>query len=218
VSGANTAMSTPLAASTKGTCAAVVVPSMRARAAVTRWLTGLASTNRRSQSGMVAGSTKLLLRNVSGNRTTNPMLMTAFGDRRIRASVVQAQDSAEAKNTVADLIGLIAAEVGDWETIEPAMSGLMFEAMREAERDDALRQRMGGMLAEYRQLIAQAVRADQERGAIVSGAPAPAVATLLAAVGDGLLLQALLDRDLDVTAALDALRTLLSQAETPGQP
>jgi AcrR family transcriptional regulator len=111
--------------------------------------------------------------------------------------------------TVADLVGLIATEVADRESIDPVTSRLMFEAMREAERDDSLRERMGAMLGSYRQLMVEAVEADQRRGVVFAGAPAGAIASLIAAVGDGLLLHALLDPDLDVRAALDALTTLL---------
>jgi AcrR family transcriptional regulator len=114
-----------------------------------------------------------------------------------------------ARTTVADLLGLIDAEVANRDAIDPVLSRLMFEAMREAERDDALRERMGAMLDEYRQLMISAVRADQERGAVSDATPPEAIATLLAAVGDGLLLHALLDTELDVSAALDALRVLL---------
>jgi hypothetical protein len=53
------------------------------------------------------------------------------------------------------------------------------------------------------------VRADQERGAVFDGAPAPAIATLLGAVGDGLLLHVLLDPELDIRGAIAALRALL---------
>ncbi|HEY7261748.1 MAG TPA: TetR/AcrR family transcriptional regulator [Trebonia sp.] len=111
---------------------------------------------------------------------------------------------------VEDLIGLISAEVADRDAIDPVLSRLMFEAMREAERDAALRERMRGMLAQYRELMVQAIRAEQERGAVFTGAPADAIATLLGAVGDGLLLHALLDPGLDVHAALNALRALLA--------
>lgn len=111
---------------------------------------------------------------------------------------------------VQDLIGLISAEVADRGAIDPVLSRLMFEAMREAERDTELRQRMSGMLARYRVLMTEAVRAEQERGAVFAGAPAEAIATLLGAVGDGLLLHALLDPDLDVDAALHALRAVLT--------
>ncbi len=48
------------------------------------------------------------------------------------------------------------------------------------------------------------------RYTVFAGAPADAIATLLGAVGDGLLLHALLDPDLDVPAALTALRALLA--------
>ena len=109
-----------------------------------------------------------------------------------------------------DLIGLISAEVADRDAIDPVLSRLMFEAMREAERDAALRERMGAMLFQYRELTVQAVRAEQERGAVFTGAPADAIAALLGVVGDGLLLHALLDPELDVHAALNALRALLA--------
>ncbi len=119
-------------------------------------------------------------------------------------------DEFAALSGVQDLIGLIAAEVADRDAIDPVLSRLMLEAMREAERDPALRERMGAMLARYRELMIQAVRAEQERGAVFAGAPADAIATLLGAVGDGLLLHALLDPELDVHAALNALRALLA--------
>jgi AcrR family transcriptional regulator len=111
--------------------------------------------------------------------------------------------------TVDDLIGLIAAELVDREGIDPVLSRLMFEAMREAERDPQLRHRMAAMLADYRRLMTAAVAADQARDAAFGGAPPAALATVLAAAGDGLLLHALLDPELDVGAAVDALRALL---------
>jgi AcrR family transcriptional regulator len=120
------------------------------------------------------------------------------------------EDEFAALGSMEDFIGLIAAEVADRDAIDPVLSRLMFEAMREAERDQALRERMGAMLAQYRELMVQAVRAEQQRGMVFADAPAEAIATLLGAVGDGLLLHALLDPDVDVRAALNALRALLA--------
>ena len=48
-----------------------------------------------------------------------------------------------------------------------------------------------------------------------AGAPAAAVATLLGAVGDGLLLHALLDPGLDVPAAVDARAMLDPESRRP---
>ena len=118
-----------------------------------------------------------------------------------------------ARATVAGLIDLVEVQVADREAIDPVTSRLMFEAMREAERDQTLRARMGAMLHQYRELMIRTVADDQEQGAVFAGAAADALATLLAAVGDGLLLHALLDPDLDIRAALDALRTLLQARE-----
>ncbi|HEX6026621.1 MAG TPA: TetR/AcrR family transcriptional regulator [Solirubrobacter sp.] len=120
------------------------------------------------------------------------------------------QDRFERFTTVEDLLGLITAEVGDVETIDPVLSRLMLEAMREAERDPALRERMGAMMGQYRTLMVETVRADQKRGAVVAGVPPEAIATLIAAFGDGLLLHVLLDPELDTRGAIDALRALLT--------
>ena len=46
----------------------------------------------------------------------------------------------------AELIALIAGEIADRDSIDPVQSRLMFEAMREAERDASLRERMGALL------------------------------------------------------------------------
>ncbi len=122
-----------------------------------------------------------------------------------------------ALTSVKDLIGLIDAELSDRDAIDPVLSRLMLEAMREAERDAVLQERMGGMLGQYRHLMVKAVRADQKRGLVFDGASPAAIATLLGAVGDGLLLHALLDPDLDIRAAINALRALLAprSAGTP---
>jgi AcrR family transcriptional regulator len=119
----------------------------------------------------------------------------------------------EALGTVEGLVGLIEAEVAGHEEMDPVLPPLMLEAMREAERDPVLRERMGAMLGDYRRLMIEAVRADQERGAVVRTGSPDGIATLLAAIGDGLLLHVLLDPDLDISSAMQALRALLSAHE-----
>lgn len=115
----------------------------------------------------------------------------------------------QALQSVDDLLGLIAAEVGDPAKIDLTVSRLMLEAMREAERNPPLRERLGGMLGSYREVIVALVRRDQDRGALAAAPPAAGVATLLAAVGDGLLLHVLLDPEIDTAGAVEALRALL---------
>src|SRR6516165_1105337 len=70
VRGANTAARMVEASSTQAICPPAGAPAIRARSAVTRWLTGLTETKACSQPGMVRGVTKTLLARVSGNRTT----------------------------------------------------------------------------------------------------------------------------------------------------
>ena len=116
-------------------------------------------------------------------------------------------DAMAALGSLDDLLDMFTAVIGD--TLDPLLSGLMLEAMREAERDAALRERLGAMLRDYRELMADIVRAEQRRGTIAAGTDADGVATLLAAAGDGFALHVLLDPQLDVEPAVASLRALL---------
>ncbi len=117
----------------------------------------------------------------------------------------------EALETMADLMAVASARLGDREAIDPVLSAVMLEAMRESARDPALRERIAALEREYRRLLADLVRAEQQHGAVSADAPPSALATLLAAAADGLLLHALLDPDVDITEALTALQTLLTR-------
>src|SRR5215831_57879 len=97
VSGPNTAVSTADARSTQPTSPTAGVPFIRARSAVTRWLTGFTFTKALSQAGSVAGLTKTLLANVNGSCTAKLMTVTAWADRSARPSAVQIHDTLKAK-------------------------------------------------------------------------------------------------------------------------
>lgn len=81
--------------------------------------------------------------------------------------------------------------------------------MREAGRDLRLAERMSGLLDEYRRRLRDLVHAEQQRGVVPAGLDPAAVAMLLAATGDGMLLHTLLDSHLDTTAAVETLHTVL---------
>jgi AcrR family transcriptional regulator len=117
----------------------------------------------------------------------------------------------EAQETMADLMAVASARLGDREAIDPVLSAVLLEAMRESARDPVLRERTAGLEREYRRLLAERVRAEQQHGTVSAGAPPSALATLLAAAADGLLLHALLDPDVDIIEALTALQTLLTR-------
>jgi hypothetical protein len=111
---------------------------------------------------------------------------------------------------IGDLIDTILAQLTQGLASNVALTRLMFEAMREAERDDVLRARLGAMIVEYRAVVVDIVRGDQERGVIPAHLSAEGVATLVTSVGDGLLLHALLDPGLEAAGALSVLRALLA--------
>ena len=102
MSGANTAVNTALAASTHTISTPVAVTFVRPRSAVTRCEIGLISTNVRSHPGIAVGWTKMLLANVSGNRTVSPRLMIALGERATRPTVFHTQPMPNANTQTRD--------------------------------------------------------------------------------------------------------------------
>ena len=71
-----------------------------------------------------------------------------------------------AQATLGDLVGLIGSEIEQGLHRDVVLGRLMFEAIREAERDEVLRERLGTMITAYRKVLVAVVRAEQERGAI----------------------------------------------------
>lgn len=124
-------------------------------------------------------------------------------------------DDLEAVETLEDLIALVGGAVSDRATIDPVVVGVMMEAMREAERNPALRERLASLLDGYRQVVVRLVRAGQQEGYIDPDLPPSALATLIAAAGDGLLLHSLLDHELDAAEATAALLALLPKERRP---
>jgi AcrR family transcriptional regulator len=108
-----------------------------------------------------------------------------------------------------DLIALFDPWLQEQSDAERLVSRVGIEAMLESERNPLLRRRLGEMLSDYRTAIATLARAQQERGSVPPNTTPEALATLLAAVGDGLFLHARLDPKLDIGAALRALEALL---------
>lgn len=114
--------------------------------------------------------------------------------------------------SAADLIDFVATQIAAGAR-DSVMSRLMLEAMREAERDQELRSRLGELLQQSRAGMIAVIRAEQERGVLPEQPSAETLATLLASVADGLLLHALIDRHLDPAAAIEALAELLGIAK-----
>ncbi len=113
--------------------------------------------------------------------------------------------------SVSGLIGLIATQITAG-VRDSVLTRLMLEAMREAERDQELRSRLGELLHQARSGMIAVIRADQERGVLAQTPSAEALATLLASIGDGLLLHALIDERLDPSAAIEAFAQVLGVA------
>jgi AcrR family transcriptional regulator len=108
-----------------------------------------------------------------------------------------------------DLVALFEPFLGDAGETDPVVARVGIEAMLESERNSILRERIAGLMREFREAVAELARVGQQRGSAPTMASPEALATLLGAIGDGLFLHARLDPELDAAGALDALRHLL---------
>lgn len=98
-------------------------------------------------------------------------------------------------------------EASAWalEQLPESETRMFLEAMPATARDPQLRDALGGLLARYRRLLAERIRACHPR----TQADPDVLAALLAASLDGLLLHRLADPELDVAANVAPLLTLL---------
>jgi AcrR family transcriptional regulator len=112
--------------------------------------------------------------------------------------------------TAPDLAELIEGWLTGAETADPVVTVVGMEAMLQAERDPQLRRRLAELMRRYREALTDLVASSQRRTTTVRTDPA-GLAALLGAIGDGLFLHARIDPDLDMAAALTALRDLLTR-------
>ena len=117
----------------------------------------------------------------------------------------------ESRETLPELVALFEMWLGDHGAIDPVVAGVGMEAMLESGRNAQLRERLAETLRRYRQVLTQIVESAQQQGSATTAATPPAIATLMAALGDGLFLQARIDPEIDSAGALEALRALLSR-------
>ncbi|AYY13146.1 TetR/AcrR family transcriptional regulator [Actinobacteria bacterium YIM 96077] len=91
---------------------------------------------------------------------------------------------------------------------------LVVEVMMACTRDEKLRDRFAELLDQYRTMLADVIRAEQERGSIAADIDATALASALIAALDGMLLHTLAAPGYDGARAADALNALVYQRGT----
>ena len=121
----------------------------------------------------------------------------------------------ETLENVDDLIEVIKAQVGAEGANDYKLTALMMETMREAERDSTLRQQLTTMLAAYRSVMADIIERDPTLSLQATAISREGLATALAAIGDGLILHAVIDPELDMASALEAVRALVRASQSP---
>lgn len=119
------------------------------------------------------------------------------------------REQLQALERLPDLVATFEPWLGEQSQEQELVSRVGIEAMLESERNPVLRERMAAMLHDFRTAVTELAKAGQERGTAPAGIPPEALATLLAAVADGIFLHARLDSELDAVGALEALRALL---------
>lgn len=99
-------------------------------------------------------------------------------------------------------------ELEDLFRSQPQLTLLLFETMLQAGREPQLRDALATMIRDFRTQLGDALAAEDHRDAA-------ATAAALAAALDGLFLHAVVDDQLDVQAASNALLRLIQQPDEP---
>lgn len=86
---------------------------------------------------------------------------------------------------------------------------LLLETVRQAARDPALREPLAAEMRTFRAALTELAERGRRDGGGAAGPPAAGTATVIAALLDGLLLHLILDPELDLSDAAEAVRTFL---------
>lgn len=117
--------------------------------------------------------------------------------------------------TMDDLTSMIRERVAGRDSIDPIGGAVLIEAIRESGHNAALRDRLTALMQDYRRVTAELVSNGQNRGTVASWITPSSLATMIVATGDGLLLHALFDPELDVAGAAETLVELLRAGTKP---
>ena len=121
-----------------------------------------------------------------------------------------------AADDLADVMSQMRAWADGPGPVDQTGRAVLWEAIREAGRDPLVRTRVTGLLTTYQRVLADLIAAAQRRGQAPAGVDPAALATLLMAAADGLLLHASLDPGTDLAGAVEALGVLLRSAGRTG--
>ena len=117
-------------------------------------------------------------------------------------------DDARAADTTADALRRLAAAVAAVDVDSPP-AAVLVEAMLHAARDPLLREQVRDLLTPFRAALRDRLEHDITTGRVRRSLDPDATATALTAMLDGLMLHAVVDRDLDIAAAAAAIAALL---------
>ncbi|MEV6279613.1 TetR family transcriptional regulator [Nocardia sp. NPDC051832] len=92
---------------------------------------------------------------------------------------------------------------------DPALA-LLLEILRQGVRDPALRAPIAAEMRAYRAALTDLIDKGQAGGALTARVPAADIATIVAALLDGLLMHAVFDPELNLEGTAAAVRSLLS--------
>jgi AcrR family transcriptional regulator len=86
---------------------------------------------------------------------------------------------------------------------------LLLETVRQSGRDPSLREPLSAEVSKFRSALTELVERDQRDGRVTPSLPPSGTAKVVAALLDGLLLHLVLDPELDLSDAAEAVRTFL---------
>jgi AcrR family transcriptional regulator len=117
--------------------------------------------------------------------------------RRLEESLAEA-------NSVDAIVEALVTQLKDYVGEDPASHALIYELFSVSRRNDEVRGELAELYRRVRGQVAEVLRAKERAGVVKLRGDADSVASILFALGDGLELQLVSDRDWDSTATFQA--------------
>ena len=125
------------------------------------------------------------------------------------------EDALGRAGSVEAIVEVLVTHLEDFVERDPAGAALIYEMFSAARHNDEIREQMAELYRRSREHVAEALRDKQREGVVRLRGDAEAVASILFAMGDGIALQILYDRDRDTgdmfAAGIEAARFLLGK-------
>jgi AcrR family transcriptional regulator len=116
--------------------------------------------------------------------------------------IAQLEERLAGAHSTDDVVDALLSQLELWLGDDPEAQALLYEMLSVSRRSDDVREQLAELYRRWRAALAAGLREKQDEGAVTLRGDPDAVASVIFSLGDGLIMQALADRDWDPSPAV----------------